>query len=450
MDGFKRRLKSSLRFRLSVFLSLAIVTVSVFVALFSLKAAYDEAHELQDDTLREISLHYDPAHLPNVDIKTRASSSLSDPESKILLQYKRNDGRIFKANHEANLFQNEPENGFRTAKLNDTEYRLFYRTLSDGTQIAIAQETSVRDEIAGDSALRALMPTVVLIPVLLYLVYDIISKLFTPLQRLASELDKRKPSDLSPLDESQLPDEIQAFGTAINRQFQRVEDSMETQRRFIADAAHELRSPLTALSLQMEMLEPDERSPESEERFKKMQTGLERTRKLLEQLLDLARAEATGKDSNLTASTGLHQVLKRVMEEYMPVAQSKQIDLGAEGEFDCTIPLADFALYTALRNLVDNAIRYTPCGGQVTVAAHLLDNQALIEVIDNGPGISAKDQSRVFDPFFRVLGSGETGSGLGLAIVSKTLVQGNGTVEIISPNSSKGCGTTIRLIFPKA
>lgn len=450
MDGIKRRLKSSLRFRLSVFLSLAIVTVSLFLALFSLKTAYDEAHELQDDTLREFSLHYDPAHLPNVDIKPGGNASLADPESRILLQYKLKDGRVFKANQEANLFQDSLSDGFQTSILRQSEYRIFARTLTDGTQIAIAQETSVRDEIAGDSALRALMPTVFLIPVLLYLVYDIISKLFTPLQRLASELDKRKPSDLSPLDENQLPDEIHAFGTAINRQFYRVKESMEAQRQFIADAAHELRSPLTALSLQMELLEPDNRSAESEGRFKKMQTGLERTRKLLEQLLDLARAESAGNDNKLPTSTLLDQVLKQVMEEYTPIAQRKQIDLGVEGDIDIPIPLSDLALYTVLRNLVDNAIRYTPHTGRVTVATHLLDKQTAIEVIDNGAGIAATDQSRVFDPFFRVLGSGETGSGLGLAIVSKILAQCDGIVELISPNSSKERGTTIRLTFPKA
>lgn len=450
MDGFKRKLKKSLRFRLSVFLSLAIVTVSALLALFSFRSAYDEAHELQDDTLREISLHYDTAHLPSVEPQTNEGKLLNDPESRVLIQYRLPNGRVFKAKHEVSLFQGELSNGFQTIKLQDMAYRLYVKTLSDATQIAIAQQTSVRDEIAGDSALRALLPMLVLIPVLLYLVSDIVETLFVPLRRLTSELENRKSSDLSPVDEDELPDELHAFGTAINKQFTRVRESMENQRQFIADAAHELRSPLTALSLQMELLEPDARNPESEKRFQKVREGLERTRNLLEQLLDLARAESTASNHDLANSTVLNLPLKKVMEEYLPIAHEKQIDLGVEGEADIQIPIAEFALYTVLRNLIDNAVRYTQAGGQVTIATHSENSARTIEIIDTGRGISAEDQQRIFDPFYRVLGSGETGSGLGLAIVRKTLSKFGASTELLSPNASDGTGTTVRLIFPRA
>ncbi|GLR25938.1 ATP-binding protein [Limnobacter litoralis] len=445
MDGFKRRLKKSIRFRLSVFLSVAIVSISALLAIFSLKFAYEEAHELQDDTLHEITLHFSPTHLPFVERAKQRTNDPEDPETKVIVQYRNNSGEVFKSAADSNLFLVHLTDGFQTVRVNNTQYRVFARTLKDGTQIAVAQDTSVRDEIAGDSALRTLMPAVLLIPVLLYLVADIIGKLFVPLQRLADELDQRSPGDMDPMDDDLLPDEIHPFGTAINRQFARIKKGMETQRQFIADAAHELRSPLTALSLQMELVDATELKPESAQRFKKMQEGLERTRKLLEQLLELARTESNSEEKR--PQTPLKQTLRRVLEECMYTATLKRIDLGAEGNLDIELPLSELQLFTLLRNLIDNAVRYTPVGGKVTIQSCMTDTGPMLEVIDNGPGIAQTEQQRVFDSFYRILGSGETGSGLGLAIVKKIMENSNGTIELISPNSDQKNGLTVKLTF---
>jgi two-component system OmpR family sensor kinase len=171
------------------------------------------------------------------------------------------------------------------------------KTLPSGGRVAFAQQTEVRDEIARDSALRTLMPFLILLPILLLLVADLVRKIFKPVAALSREIDQRSEQDLYPLVAAPLPLEIRPFVVAINRLLGRVSQSMEAQRRFIADAAHELRSPLTALSLQAERLAGAEMSDQARERLGTLRQGIERGRSLLDQLLALARAQSSNEDT---------------------------------------------------------------------------------------------------------------------------------------------------------
>jgi two-component system OmpR family sensor kinase len=190
---------------------------------------------------------------------------------------------------------------------------------------------------------------------------------------------------------------------------------METQRRFIADAAHELRSPMTALSLQAERLSAIEMSAAAHQRLLPLTQGIERSRKLIDQLLALATAQSSAERSQ--SSVSVHDIYRRVLEDLLPLAERRHIDIGVESFEDVQVVGNEMDLLILVRNLVDNAIRYTPEGGRVDLTVERAGESVILEVKDSGPGISAEEQLLVFDPFYRSLGTDESGSGLGLAIV---------------------------------
>ena len=294
-------------------------------------------------------------------------------------------------------------------------WRLLVIGPASGPRYAIGQRTAARDEIARDSALRTTLPLFVLIPILLLVVGFLIRRIFRPVRRLALALDRREEHDLGAIADADLPSEIHPFVVAINRLLARVARSIQLQQRFVADAAHELRTPLTALTLQAERAEAAATPAETLERLGTLRLGLKRTRSLLDQLLILARAQAAGRDAAEPVS--IQPVVREVLEELMPLADAKGIDLGMASASDEWIAASEVDLKTLLRNLVENAIRYSSSGGRVDLAVLRDAGRVVLLVDDSGPGIAEAERDRVFDPFYRVLGTAQAGSGLGLSIV---------------------------------
>jgi two-component system OmpR family sensor kinase len=264
--------------------------------------------------------------------------------------------------------------------------------------------------------------------VLLLVVGDLVRKLFRPIAILSSEIDRREEQELHPIDEHHLPVEIRPFVVAINRLLNRVAQSMEIQRRFVADAAHELRSPLTALSLQAERLAAAEMSLPARERLLQLRRGIERGRNLIDQLLTLAKAQSASPPG--ASSVSVHQVLRRVLEDLLPLAELKHLDIGVETGEDMQVLMNEIDLVTVVKNLVDNAIRYTPRNGRVDLSLVMDNGKALLQVKDSGPGIPTGERGRVFDPFYRSLGTDEPGSGLGLSIVKAIVDRAGAQVKL--------------------
>ena len=188
-------------------------------------------------------------------------------------------------------------------------------------------------------------------------------QMFKPIKAMASDIDHRNEGDLAALSETNVPSEIRPFVIAINQLLSRVGQSVAAQRRFVADAAHELRSPLTALSLQAERLADAEMSPEAQARLATLRQGILRNRCLLEQLLTLARIQEPSPEKSVPVS--VQKVYRQVLEDLMPLAEVKNIDLGVVGGQDASVMATEVELYTLVKNLVDNAIRHTPHGGRV-------------------------------------------------------------------------------------
>ena len=416
MDGFKRRLRDSVQLRLSITLSLAILIVALLAGAFAFTSALDEAHEMQDDALRQVAALFDRQHM-TLQYPSTEQAVGEDEDARIIVQYLADSEHALSNNDNAIPlpFPTTLADGLSTLTIAGEAFRVLVKTTAAGQRIVVAQEADVRDKEARESAWRSLLPFLILFPVLLLVVADLVRKLFRPIATLSAEIDQRDQQALHPIDEHHLPTEIRPFVVAINRLLKRVEQAMETQRRFIADAAHELRSPMTALSLQAERLKATPLSATAQERFLPLAEGIERNRKLIEQLLALACAQSLTERPQTCVS--VHAVFRQVLEDLLPLAEHKGIDIGVESLADVQVVINEMEMFTLLKNLVDNAIRYTPAAGRVDLKVTAQRETVLIEITDSGPGISVAEQRLVFDPFYRSLGTDEAGSGLGLSIV---------------------------------
>jgi len=253
---------------------------------------------------------------------------------------------------------------------------------------------------------------------------------------------------LHAVEEDHLPVEVRPFVVAINRLLTRVAQSMDAQRRFVADAAHELRSPLTAISLQAERLAETEMSDLARERLTTLQRGIKRGRNLLDQLLTLAKVQTT---PDLPKSpVSVQGIYRRVLEDLMPLAEAKRIDIGVEGEQDAPVLVNELDMIAVVKNLVDNAIRYTPEGGRIDMSVSTAEGRAVLSIQDNGPGIALAEQERVFDPFYRTLGSDQVGSGLGLSIVKTISGRIGAEIQLGFSDELKGSGLCVCILIPLA
>ncbi len=420
-------MNGSLERHLSRTLALAIILAGLVAGLVSFGFAYVEAQEFQDDTLRKIAAVADVNRLHEQGVNNNNINGIggadSDPEDRILILRLPVDMETASAA----WLPADLRPGFHTVGSQDEGWRVFVRQTKHGARIAVAQETTVRDEMAINSALRTLIPLLALLPLLIWLSVRIVRAELAPVRHLAQTLDEQPAERPAALSEDGMPDEIAPFIRAINRLLERVARLMTEQRRFIADAAHELRSPLTALSLQAQNLEKADTLVAMHERVAPLRAGIERSRRLTEQLLNLAKSQAstaTGTVMNVS------DMARELIAEYLPLAESRAIDLGLEDTGNIVLAAEPQMLHLVLKNALDNALRYTPAHGEVTLRLYTEGEDAVIEVEDSGPGVPVAQRERVFDPFYRIEGVGGEGSGLGLAIVRDAAARLGGTVSL--------------------
>jgi two-component system OmpR family sensor kinase len=243
-----------------------------------------------------------------------------------------------------------------------------------------------------------------------------------------------------------LPDEVQPLVLALNDLLGRLRAALERERAFMADAAHELRTPLTALYLQTGMLARASSEAEREAAMSTLAAGVQRAIRLVEQMLALARQEPRADSQPVPVR--LDELAREIVAELVPLADAGRIDLGIAAAQPATLAADPDALRTLLRNLIDNAVRYTPAGGRVDVTVEGSAMGARVTVTDDGPGIPAEERARVFDRFYRRAGTTPTGSGLGLAIVKAIADAHGATVSLADGPAGKGLAVTVA--FPAA
>ncbi len=447
MDGFKNFLNVSLQRKLSVTLSLAILSVALIAGVFSFLSAYDEAYELQDDVLRQVAALMDREHV-SPDILAGRGSREGNEEARVIVQRLGNARQGSPGVDEGGPLSlpNSLPNGLQTLRVRGETFRVMVRTTTTGEQISVAQETGFRNQIARASALRTVLPFLVLVPILLIAIPDLVRKMFRRVALLAQEIDQRAERELHPVEDRHIPAEVRPFVAAINRLLARVARSMEIQRRFVADAAHELRTPLTALSLQADLMSETEMSNAARERLGVLRTGIERGRNLLNQLLTFARTQSVAELPKSPIS--VQGIYRRVLEDLLPLAAAKRIDIGVEGQQDASVWVSEMDLTTVVRNLVENAIRYTPEDGRIDLASPISGDTVVVTIKDTGPGIPEAEYDRVFDPFYRALGSDQLGSGLGLSIVKAISDRIGAEVRLAFSDSNTQSGLCVSVLIP--
>lgn len=447
MDGRKGALRHSLQWRLSLWLGVTILAVAAVAGTASFVLAFDDAIELQDGQLRQMAALLQGRHLTLAPSLPSQGPFAVDRDAQVVIRLLPGAPAVTR-DAESPLADLSPDlpDGLHTLNSSGDSWRVLVTTLEPGTRAAVAQRIEARNEIAQDSARRTLTPLLMLVPVILALIVLLTRRMFRPLQRIATELDRRSELDLRPLPKQALPLEVQPFVTAINRLFVRVAQSVANQRRFVADAAHELRSPLTAMSLQAEHLAEAEMSGPARERLTVLRQGISRGGSLLEQLLTLARMQASNESPNTPIS--VLATYRRVLEELMPLADAKNIDITAEGTQDAMVWVCELDLFTLVRNLVDNAIRYTPRGGRVYLSVNAERSRTMLRIRDTGPGIPLDQRVRVFDRFYRLLGSEQVGSGLGLSIVQAIATRIGAEVHLAFSDEAKQTGLTVEVLIP--
>ena len=444
MDGRKSTLMDSLQFRLSMGTALTILIVALVAGGLSYKWAFEEAIELQDEQLIRLAALVNNQRIAPQDSATSTEISSADPESHFVVQWVGSTAAHY-SNELAGIPSDIPE-GLQTREVNSVNWRIVVKTLKNGSRVLAAQQTEVRDEIATMSALDALAPLLALMLLLTLMVAYLIRQVFTPLKTLAAQLDGSSDHDVKPLSEENLATEISPFVKAINRLLTRVNQSILLQQQFVRDAAHELRSPLTSISLQTERLIELNAEPELHNKLINLHKATERTRILIEQLLTMAKAQENivweGSDISLKA------LLRETLEDLLPLAQAKSIDVSVSGE-DIIVKSHSMDLHIMIKNIIDNAIRYTPRAGTVDILLEENNANATLTVKDSGLGIVSAEQERVFDPFYRVLGTNQAGSGLGLFIV-KTIANRLGIgLELYNNGINECAGLSVSITFPK-
>jgi len=317
--------------------------------------------------------------------------------------------------------------------------------------LQIAEQRRVRSVNAWRVALWAALPVVALLPLLVLIVHVTVRLSLRPLERLGQRAARADLNHLQPLEDKEAPDELRPFLDSINRMMDRLSTLIEAERRFIANAAHELRTPITAMQLQVDNLR--QATPADRDgRLDELQRGIRRTASLIAQLLGLARAEMGGAQ-NAPQAVSLPQVVTDVIADLLPLAIDRGVDLGAERLDDISLVCAEADLRVLVKNLIDNAIRYGGAGAgagadcRVDVSVLREGASAVIEVADNGPGIPPADRARVFDRFFRGGAADEEGSGLGLAI-AQTLAANHGGRVTLAARPDGASGVVARIVLP--
>lgn len=431
MVGDKESMKESLQARLSFGLTFIILGAALVGGTFAYFSSQQEAHELQDDVLRQVASLFKRQHWITTGVSNGNYKKDSDPESRLYVQFIAPSGETARETQDMPSLPT-PSNiqaGMQTLLLGEKSYRVFVSDIGEGRRIVVAQETAVRDEIARNSALSTLVPFLLLVPILVAMVSVLVRRVFRPVLVLAADIEKRTEQDLHSIAGHNIPVEIEPFIKALNKLLEKIKASVDEQRRFIADAAHELRTPLAALSLQAERLnEADITAADTKERMGALWLGIQRSRKLLEQLLSMARAQADNTIPSTTVSA--HRILFNVLEDLLPMAEEKNIDIGIVDSSEVDLWGNEHEWEILLRNLVSNAICYAPTGGRVDLSVIQTPETVSLVIADNGPGIPEEEWGRVFEPFYRVAGNNLAGSGLGLSIASAITRKFGATIRL--------------------
>jgi len=345
----------------------------------------------------------------------------------------------------------EPANHFSShyndIQIKDYWWRVF--TLKSAQfLIQTGERYDIRQELIQEILSSTLIVLLIAFPFLALLIWMSVGQSFKPLQQVATEITARRPEQLHPIDNIKIPLEIKDLINALNQLFTRLTRAFENERRFTADAAHELRTPLAGLKIQAQVAQRTLDPHKSQQALQQILMGVDRATHLVSQLLTLARVDTT--QTMEQTPVEIEPLLNQIIVDLMPQAMAKAIDLGLEVRvISSTIQGNHEALALLFRNLVDNAIRYTPINGQVTVWIETIQASLLtIRITDTGPGIPLKQRAHIFERFYRGNHQNIQGSGLGLSIAQRIAQLHQVKIQLLE--GIQGKGLSIRMDFKQS
>jgi two-component system OmpR family sensor kinase len=434
----------SLRTRLLWFLLAAILVTALVQALTAYRTARAEADDIFDYHMQQMAMSL-RGGLPVSGAGATGEQGLDEENFDFVIQIWTADGlRVFESAARAQLPQRAVL-GFSDVKAHGATYRVF--SLQSRSQvIQVAQDMAARRQMASKLALRTVLPIAVMAPLLMFVVWWVVSASLAPVSRVRRQVAERQADDLTEVSEDGLPEEIRPLVHELNLLFRRVRQAFDAQKSFVADAAHELRSPLAALKLQAQGLQRAGDDATREMAVSRLTAGIDRATRLVEQLLVLARQQAIATAGAAPEPVALTEVARLAVMDATASAQARRIDLGLGRGDAGVLDGHPEALRILLRNLLDNAVKYTPPGGTVDLEVRREADVMRLSVEDSGPGIPEEDRERVLARFYRVAGTEAVGSGLGLAIV-RSIAELHGATLSLGRSQRLG-GLRVELLFP--
>jgi two-component system sensor histidine kinase QseC len=460
-------LRNSIRRRLLITLLLAISLVSGTTVVLSYLDAQHEVQELFDAELAQSAkvlqalllpqlmqgdkaqlktLRYLTQNLPPVIFESTDGPGLygHEYERKIAFQVWSRDKKLVMKSVSA---PEEPlsvagletfNRGYSDEYVQESLWRVF-KLWDKGEHflIQVAEHYDVRKELTEDISGKLIAPALIALPVLGILIWMAVGRGLVPVQQVAEEVTRRDPHNLQAMRVGSVPVEIRPLVTELNELFAQLQHAFERERRFTDDAAHELRTPLASVKTQAQVALRSTELSEQQKALRHVISGVDRATHLLEQMLILARLNPEAKTLK-HEDIFLRALAAEVIAQIAPAALKKDIHLELSGDEHALVIADATSLSILIRNLVDNAVRYTPQGGKVNISIGKESGKTVLTIADNGPGISAELQGRVFDRFFRVVGNHTQGCGLGLAIVKQIADLFNITMEIRNNDESHG------------
>ncbi len=430
----------SIRGRLLVWLLGALVVAGLLIGYSAYYRSQEDLNDLLDYQLKQLAFS-----LSRQSVGRAPTAPGLLPEPDFITQVWDKDGVLMFYSRPNFAIPMRPRPGFSNVDWNGQSWRVF--TQLDGLRIIqVAHPLSLRQEMAADLTRRAVLPLAALLPLLALGIWAIVGRALRPLSSISAAVRARTPSALQPLPERDVPEELVPLVGSLNDLLARLNRALEVQRQFVADAAHELRSPLTAVRLQLQLLTRADSAEERALALERLERGVQRSTRLVQQLMTLARQDPQ-EPEEAHAPVDLDRLVREVAADFEPLAERNGLSLDLDSHAPLQILGDEDSLRVMLGNLVDNAIRYTPRGGTVTVRARAEGPDAVLEVEDSGPGIPADQRDRVFDRFYRVPRQDETveGSGLGRAIVKRVIDRHRGRIALDSGKGGSGLRVSIRL-----
>lgn len=402
---------SSIRARLLAAVLGMLVAAALLVGGVTYRNVRAEAEALFDYQLRQMALSL----RDQGEVAPAQASALADEQLDFVVQVWTSDGRALYASRALAALPQRAQLGFADVTVQGQVWRSFSVAMPSRV-IQVSQPLAIRSRLATDAAYSSVLPLLLIAPFMAAAAWWLTALALRPLQRVAAGVRQRDEQSLEPLPSHGLPDEVAPLVSALNALLQRLGQSLDTQRAFVSDAAHELRSPLTALKLQLQLLRRAGTEAERATATDALAAGIERAARLVEQLLALARTEP-GAGAVALQRLDLSELVREAVADTVPLAVARGTQFELFADEPVLIDGDRAALASLVRNLADNAVRYSPPGARVELRVTQHGGAAALQVDDTGPGIPPAEREHVFDRFYRRGLADQSGTGLGLAIV---------------------------------